>query len=338
VNLLSDVDRWLDIFTGKATSDKAPASAGRALRQLNEAILTLCRNREPARVQEVLIALGECEKVLAKSPKWAKDKFVAPIPLLSKNWLKEADDGSPEFRLASSLASVYGQYRNREGQKFWMSIRTQMEPIRTWLKEGRFEVGWNDEGIVDVVWSDGDQIRALNAVMSRRIIRAVQSGADAYPDKGRINAELGDIADFIEGRVDLQRMASLLWGLMLLDWPKVTENALTRTCRSDAIFPGAGYGLMKLCFSGREVKGVRVPIVPEIHRIAALGDGAGATQLAVRRLRGSGLSVPVDKISLSRGSAQRTAAALIFPVDDYQLSRLADKVLRRGVEYDEKEV
>jgi len=340
VNLLSDVDKWLDSCIRRVNSRNAPASVSRALRQLEETILVLCKERGPPRTQDVLIALGECEKVLVKSNKWARDEksFVSPIPPLSPNWLKEADDGSPEFRLASSLASLHGQYRNRKGREYWMSIRTQVEPIRTWMKEGRSGVTWNDEGTADIGWSDGDPVRVLNAIMSRRIILAVQSGADAYPDKGRLDAELGDIADFIEGRVDLRRMASLLWGLMLLDWPKVTENALTRICRSEAVFPGAGYGLMKLCFSGREVKGVRVPIVPEIHRRAALGDGAGATQLAVRRLRGSGFSVPVGTVSLSRESAQRTAAALIFPVDDYQLSRLADKVLRRGVECDEKEV
>lgn len=338
VDLLSDVDRWLDTFTGKAISDKAPASANRALRGLEGAILTLCKGSVAARVQDVLIALGECERALVRSMKWTTDSFIHPVPRLSQSWLKEADDGSPEYRLAASLASVYGQYRNKEGQKFRMHIRAQLEPTHTWMKDGTLGVGWSEDGMADVVWSDGDPVRALNAVMLHRVIRSVQSGADTYPDRSIINAEIGDIADFIEGRIDLQRVTDLLWGLMLLDWSVVTENALTGRDRSDAIFPGAGYGLMKLCFPGREVRGVKIPLVPEIHWKASHGDGAGATQLAVRRLRGSGLTVPVESVYISRELTRRTAAALLFPVSDKQITHLANRVLGRSAENDAKEV
>jgi len=332
VNLLSDVDNWLTSFTSKAASDNAPASVVRSLRQLEEAILALCREQGPVQVQDVLIALGKCEKALVKSNKWANDSFINPIPPLSKNWLKEADDGSPELRLAASLASVYGQYCDKKGQKFWMPVRTQLEPVLTKMKDGHLEVGWNEEGVVDIAWSDGDPIRALNNVMSQRIMRAVQSGADTYPDKGRLYAEISDIADFIEGRIDTLRMTDLLWGLILLDWPSITKNVLTMRGRSDAVFPGAGYGLMKLCFPGGEVKGLKIPLVPEIHRRAALGDGAGATQLAIRRLRGCGLAVASNTVDIHRERAQRIAAALLFPVGDYQLTQITDKVLKLEIE------
>ena len=331
VDLLSDIDYWLDHFRNRASSDEAPTSAIRALRQLEDAIIALCRERGPARVQGVLIAMGRCEKTLARDQKWAKESFIGPIPALSPRWITESDDGTPELRLASSLASVYGKFKNRDGKQILVPLRSQMEPSHTWVTNGHLNVAWNDGENRDVVWRDGNPIAAFNAIMARRIVQAIQSETGSYPDRGRINADFGDIADFIEGKVDIQRIVDMLWGLILVDWSAVDANPLADRNNANSIFPCAVYGLLKLCSPGGKFYGVDVPLVHEIHRRASIGDGDGATQLAARRLRGCNLSPSFQHIEMSRSLVQKTGAALLFPVGERQLAMIADRVLRSQI-------
>lgn len=326
IDLLSDVDSWLTLFTTKAKSDKAPASIGRAMRVLETSIFSLCKERDARRVQDVLISLGICERTIAKCIKWAKE-FLEPIPALSERWIREADDGSPEFRLAASLASVYGHYSDH-GKPIVMPIRSQMEPVHSWLNEGHLCVDFDDDQSREVIWSDGNPLNVMNRVMSRRIMRAVQSSSSSFPDKGWVNSDIGDITDFIEGRINVHRMMDLLWGMILIDWPSVSKDAITRRSVSDLIYPGASYSMLKLCFAGEAVRGVDIPIVPEIQRRATLGDSFNSIRLAERRLRGSGLPTAVKSISISPILMERTASALIFPIGKSQVDFLADNVLR----------
>jgi CRISPR-associated protein Csx17 len=332
VDLLSDIDAWLVNFRSRIRAEKAPASFGRSLRNLDSAIFNLSKERGPSHVQDVLISLGRFERALSKNSKWAKESFLRPVPALSDRWLKEADDGSSEFRLAASLASVYGYYSDADGKPMLIPLRLQMEPVHTWLTKDHLGVALDEDAVNDVVWSDGDIISALNRTMNRRIMKAVQSGAGSYPDKAWINADIGDITDFIEGRVDLTRMEELLWGLILLDWPAVSKNIILRRSFSDSAFPAASYGLLKLCFSGQQILDSEIPLIPEIHRRAVSGDGFGAMLLAERRLRGSGISTVSEASKISAKLMKRTAAALLFPIGKNQVEILANKVQRPELE------
>ena len=328
VELLNDVDSWLDSFHDKARSEKAPASVGRALHVLESSILAICKESrndqvQTWRVQDVLIALGECEKAIVRSSRWAKEAFVKPISPLSKNWLILANDQSPEYFLAASLASTFGRYKDQEGHDFTMWLRSQMEPINHWNAK------LFDETLErDVVWSDGDPISVMNDISSRRIMMAVRSGANSYPDDAKIKADLVDIEALVEDRVNLKRMMDLLWGLILVDWPSVSRNFIKREFESDAIFPSASYALLKLCFAGGPVGNVSVPLVAQIHRRASIGDGFGALQLAERRLRGCNLPVAGISTDISSNLMKRIAAALLFSISEIQIEYLANSVLR----------
>ncbi len=333
VDLLNRIDPWLIIFGERARSTNAPASVGRALRRLEAAIISFCKEGGPGRVQDVLISLGRCERSLANSLHWTREVGLRPVPLLSERWLTAADDGTPEFRLAASLASIYGMYKDRDGKLSVMPLRAQIEPVHTHHKWAVFD----EAATGDVVWSKGDPVSALNKVMARRITRAVQSGSESYPDRGRLNADLGDVAEFIEGRVDLGRMVDLLWGLILLDWPSVSRWIMKRRYPPE-VHPGAGYGLLKLCFTGWEVKDVSIPLVPEIQRRAAHGESYTAMRLAERRLRGSGLSPALGGAKISGGSMERIATALLFPLAEDQIKTLAERVLRPESGNDERKI
>lgn len=335
VELLDDVDGWLDYFRNKARSDNAPSSVGRALSLLELSILALCRESsndqvQAWRVQDVLMALGRCERAIVLSSKWAKEAFVKPVSPLSREWLIMANDQSPEFFLAASLASVYGRYKDGENREFTMWLRSQIEPIDHVNLRSLDEKFEND-----AVWSDGEPISAMNDMFSRRIMMAVRSGARCYPDQGKIEADLGDIAAFIEGRINEKRMRDLLCGLILVDWRHVSENFIERKMESDTISPSASYALIKLCFAGRKVCDAEVPLVPQIHRRAATGDGFGALQLAERRLRASNLPVARVSTKIASELMKRTAAAQLFPIGERQTKHLTDIVLRPRVIQDE---
>ncbi len=323
MDLLNDCDAWLDSFRRAATAETAPASAVRALRQLESAIIALCKLSDAARVQDVLVALGGCEQAMARSLRWTLKSFLRPVTPLSPRWLHDAADGSAEYRLAASLTSIFGRYG-----KSVVPFRRQLEPVKSGVKDDSLWVGWEETATVDVAWHEGDVIDALNAVMSRRLVLAQKAGAHSWPDTGRRFAKLSDIAAFVEGRVNLARFADLLWGLALLDWPQIHHAPWPRIKGGDDSFLGAAYALLKLCFAGAPVRDVEVPLVPVIHQRARNGQGALATQLAARRLRASGLAPAVDQVHQQGPAPTRTAAALLFPLADFQIKALANAVLR----------
>ncbi len=350
VQLLGAMDGWLASFRWKSQGDNAPASAQRALRTLESSIFALCAHGDPLRVQEVLIALGHCERTMATSLRWAIESHLRPVPALDPKWLREADDGSVEYRLAAALASVVGWYGHSDG---YISIRQQFEPVRTWKGAGDLRVEWEQEAGREVVWSSGHLTQGLNAVFSRRLLLAIQSGVATYPDMGSLPAALGDVADFIEGRVDKRHMTQLLHGLLLVDWTRVkAEHRPRQRPESRRPFPTAFYALLKLCFAGAEKHSRKdatdpptaskeqekeretfspdrgVPVVPRIHRLAAGGESAPAAQEALRRLRGSGFVPALWDCAVDRDTATRSAAALLFPISHSDRQALRRRLLR----------
>jgi len=326
-DILYEIDNWLNIFRRKATSDKAPASAGRALRNLENSILSLCKSKGPSRVQEVLISLGNCEKTMATSFKWTtKTAHLKPIPLLSPKWIHEADDGSPEFRLATSLASVSGKYKDDKGKTVDIPVRFQIEPVDVFFKER--DVSWNKKAGREVVSIQWNLVEVLNAIMTRRILKTQQSEATSFPDWGRQYASFGDISDFIEGRVNYEKISELLLGLILIDWPSAKIDLIQRRANGSDVFPSATYGLLKLCFGKGMIRNIEIPLVPQIHKLAVNGDSVRATELASRRLRGSGLTSAITTVHASKEHMQRIAAALLFPISNSQRAMLAERILR----------
>lgn len=335
VELLHEIDGWLDRLRGRASAQTAPASAARALRRLEASILDLCVRGDVHRHQAMLMALGQCERVLATSSRWTSDSFLHPVPTLSGQWLHDCDDGSVEYRLAAALASVWGYYEMVGGRRRVMPIRQQLEPVVTWRGDGGLSVRWDWDATHDVVWTRGHVVDCMNAVMQRRLMRAVQVGAETYPDVGYVTASLADITDFISGRVDEQRLVDLLWGCLLIDWTRVSKQHRPARGSADNELLGAVYALLKLCFAGApeaEASAAAgregIPVLPRIHRAAASGDAASAGAEAVRRLRGSGFVPAVRAIHASPELSRRTAAALLFPIEPNARRQLASLVLR----------
>ena len=323
--LLDPLDHWMDTYRRRATAEHAPSSARRALTHLEHAVLDLCRRGGPDRVMAVLLALGRCERTMARSLTWASDPKhrLSPVPPLASVWLDRADDGSAEFRLAASLASLLG---SRDAGL--PPLRCHLEPVGTTVRDDTLRVWWDDRAHSDVVWSHGDLTAFMNAILVRRLLLSQQAGARSYVDRAVQPARLDDVAAFIEGRTDDRRLAALLWGAALIDWPASPRSPLPT--RSDGPVPPALFGLLKLCHSGRPYAGAEdaVPLTPRLHRLAASGDSVRTSQAAARRLRASGYPPALDLLRESPAAARRAAAAVLFPLTARDLRVLRRSVLR----------
>ena len=289
--LLAGIDNWLRTFRGKASRGKAPATISSALQMLERAIWDLCNLGGRSRTTAVLLALGECERALSKRSRWVAESYISPIPPLPPEWVAKTDDGSAEFRLAAALASITGKFRRKDHQ-VWLPLRSHLESVRSGLrKDGTGYVQWDEDSANEVMWMEGDPVNSLNRIMHRRLVLAEQSGHACWSDLSRVKAGLAAVSAFIEGRVDFEKLASLLWGLALIDWPRFEWSSWSPRPEPD-LWPGAAYGLLKLCFAGQKVRDIEVPINPIIHHQASMGRGVTATsrgsQEAERIRSGSG--------------------------------------------------
>jgi CRISPR-associated protein Csx17 len=334
-DLLSEIDPWLARFRDKAgpSAKQVPASVGRALNQLEARILGLCKAGNVSRVQAVLVALGQAEHALARSSAWTtgrNDPIPAvkchPLSGLSQRWLREADDGGVEFRLAASLASMAGfPYKDKQGKSVPLHFRQHLEPVLAQGNAERYWFAWADQEH-DIVWNDGDFLEVLNRIFSRRLVRAEQSGLDELPDNG-VPAPLEDVVAFIEQETDDQLLADLVWALSLLNWNEKPQVPWARAAKSQAA-PAALFNLLRLAFprsNERKRAGLpQVPLEPAIHRHAADGNGLEASRLANRRLRASEMPPALTEVALSGDTVRRTAAALLFPLHPFDFARLKE--------------
>ena len=317
VDLLKDVDGWLSKLRDTVQSDQCPKAISSTIVQVEARIADLALNGSTDSMQSVLISLGRVEHALAKSLKWSSDNYVRPLCGLRHEWFKDANTNSTEFRLAASLAGTRAWFGSGK-ETLW--LRQHIEPLEIITAKDRSWAKWAEQPSNDVVWHDGDLTDALNDILARRIIRVEKSGVEGWPDWSPRYASLKDITAFIEGRTDDTLIADLLWGLNLIDWQMVKKETLETTSESKFV-PSSFYALLKLCFRPKG-ENKAIPLVPAIHHRARSGDGLAASQLAARRLRGSGYPPLVEKLPVAATVARRTAAALLFPISPRDFSLL----------------
>ena len=282
------------------------------------------------------LALGATERSLARSLKWTTVARLPPLHNLRERWLNDANDNSQEFLLAQSLAAMRARMAK---ETLW--FRQHLEPLEMGAAKGHSWAHWEDQPTNDVAWHEGDLTGALNAILARRLVRIQQSGACGWPDWSPRPARLEDITAFIEGRVNEDLLADLIWGLSLIDWvavsreePAPEEQATVpfeagipgdEACR---IAPSSFYALMRLCFRRSSENDDPIPLVPEILYRAITGDGKAASELAARRLRASGKAPLVKDLRVGGEIARRTAAAMLFPISPRDFRLLEHMILQ----------
>ncbi|MBI3245328.1 MAG: type I-U CRISPR-associated protein Csx17 [Deltaproteobacteria bacterium] len=339
VGLLQEIDDWLEQFRRACQKNTTPPRFSAALRRIEAAIFDFCRYGGKLRMAEILCTLGNAEQQLANGEHFRKTTkpTIQPVPPLSPLWLSACDDGSTEFRLALALASICGDRDSRVGD-----LRTNLEPVEH--KRARWTWAETSGG---VVWSGADLCRNLAAVLTRRVMDAGRAGLGVLPLSSRFSTSLTDVATFLAGDTDDQRLEELLWGLLLIDganeWREQREQ-LTKPSERPLLIPSA-YALLKLVFLPHRLswpvgaEGVSIKPEPDILGRLRAGNVQGAGEIAARRLRASGFAPMPGPLSDGRRreldldarvDPTRLAAALLVPVSG--TAQLARLVLRLRTE------
>ena len=344
VNLLDELDTWLDRFRRVCGGDNVQPRFTSALRRLDEAIFEYCRFGGAVRFGEIVRALGQCERMLALNRDnpgvVGKSRIViSPVPVLSKAWLTAAQEDSPEFRIALALAAI--------------RATGQVGPLRTNLEVvSPAQWGWTWAEPKDryaTVWAGDDLPRNLQAVLERRLMDAERAGLEVLPLESHFSASTDDITAFLSEQVDDERLIEWLWGLMLIDLGKATRRDLRPIQAVVATQPvPRAYALLKLLFlpSYHALKtSDGKPIKPELSILSYLRAGRlnDACETAARRLWASGY-VPMPgpmsgrgrrpvSYTLPRPMQARLAAALLIPVSGPErLSKLVLRASEDGIE------
>jgi CRISPR-associated protein Csx17 len=332
VDYLREVDVWTERFRRAAGDKYSPPRFGTAYRRYESAIFEFCKYGGANLFQEILMSLGEAERVLSVgSGKFRDEKFLKPLNRLSSEWIKAADDGSVEYVVARALSSIY------DPEKKIGPLRANLEPV-DWKKNCR---DWAEKDR-SVIWNAANLTANLGNVLKRRLMDGTRAGCGHLPLASASTVPLNAVSLFIAGHLDDERIEELMWGLMLVDGSK--ENRIGFSQVDAPPLPRA-YALLKLLFlpssvaiKGQGETGLAIrsePIIPQLLDAGRLGE---ACAVATRRLRASGF-VPMprpirglrvrdmDWSELDGVDSKRLSAALLMPISGRDVGRLMKLVL-----------
>jgi CRISPR-associated protein Csx17 len=334
VDLLRQLDLWLDRFRRACADKNAPPRFRTALRNLEEAIFDFCRYGGPMFFQAIVIALGRAERELAGGERFRTNKRVSPVAGLSAEWIAAANDNTPEFEIALALAGVCDRERKIG------TLRTNLEPF-DWQKP---YAAWAEKDRA-VVWNSADLSVNLAATLRRRLMDGERSGCANLPLAAPNFVSLDTVSRFLARELDERRIEDLLWGLMLLPQK---PGMLKRPAEDSGAPPlPRAYALLKLLFLPQPltVNGVSVTVKaePSIVSLLTAGQVGEACRIAMRRLRASGLSplphprsggtvrdTDWQECEYLGDDRQRLAAALLLPLSYASIDRLRGLVVREA--------
>jgi len=230
---LRELDDWLRKFANLASGD-APAAIKRVARQLEQKIVEQAQGK--ATFLDLLIVLGEVEQVLDRSlMNFTSDK-IKPIPYLrSSRWVVEANDNTPEFRLALALAKSglrQRLVRVRGSSPSWEKID---DKVTTWslgsLTDNllalslRLEIEQEQAAktlLIPVEDDHDNEEEANDSQKSEReaykLIKIIDRTLDFLPN-------FSDIAAWINNELDDERLEAIARGLSLLKFTReLTEH------------------------------------------------------------------------------------------------------------------
>jgi CRISPR-associated protein Csx17 len=338
IELLNEFYFWLNSLRILTKDDRTPEKYRRHLRQIEDSIFLFAKYGGASNLQNILIELGKAEKSFSKTA----SSQLPPLQSLSPEWIRACDDGSPEYRIACSLASIYN---NEIGH-----IREQLEPVK--YNKGAYE--WDKRKPVE--WNRNNLSISLVNILKRRLIEQ-NTYNSGNPLKSRIRINIHDLAKFLEESVDDRKITDLFFALSTIKWKDFKwdihsphgEKARTENIHNYSKYFNA-YALLKLVFpdgpyhldngkllvqrnAEKEKNSLFIKTNPEILSLFPTQPDK-AIELASRRLRTHGV-VPLGTIRnrgtnigfvLNRNASERILAALLVPIYDY--NSLANAVLR----------
>lgn len=311
---LDDLEAWLPRLRRAARDRNAPARLTQAERRLADALLALTQHpNEATRWQAVLLRLADIEALQVHGA----GQKAGPIPRLRPEWTGAADDGSPELRLALAFALQCAEPRNgtrHDGiRRHWLT-----------LNKGRYHAAASDR-----VMQGRNGMEDAIAVVGRRLIEAGQNGERRLPLQPGfgVAASRHDLARLLAGEVDLDRCLALARALMALDIHRCAQRPPRLQRPASADWPDDAFLAIRLALLPWPLPDGRHPGTdPAILRRLQSGDLSTALQLALRRLRPSGIRCALRAGSAPADTARLFAAALAFPIDRKTATRFAQRL------------
>jgi CRISPR-associated protein Csx17 len=365
--LLDEIEEWFSRFDRAASTSTAPESWKRQARVIDNAIMNCCRpGNMPSVWAELAVALGNAEAVILRNPNAAAENRLRPLFAgnrpLSPGWIEAIADRSVEVRLAASLACQFGP---RKGPHFNLvpdaedSIRRHFAPLAAKndkvLNPPRFSA--SEDRLLssnDVVVNDFDVVGSLARIVERRLLMLNRRNDMHYfpviPTHG-LEANVGDVVDWIDGRVDAVRMISLARFLTAVNWNmtwqlrRQLQNALGMAAkRKSDVLPHvrrhSGWAMTRLCFhwedvqvevvddgGGRRKIGTRIPCDANIFAQLMADDPRHAVRIASQRLQGCGVQAKLNSVIVPNGIARRWASSIAWSLSPATMTLIASALL-----------
>lgn len=317
--LIDDLATWLDRLQRSARDKNAPARLMHCERMLADSVLAAVTHDDtPDRWQAILRNAVQLESLQATG----SGIDAGPIPALKVEWINAIDDGSPEVRLAVALGSASWAYSN--GHRPLDPVRHHWLP----LERGARRFKTSDKRLAKdsrVVVSGRDAIADCASIVERRCIEAGMKGERRLRLVSAFgaSARLDDLALFLSGNVDPQRMFDLARALMAIKWDEWQLKHALRANGIDETPSEAWLAIRLACLPWPLADGRDIPAEPSIVRRLLAGDGSGATEISLARLRSAGIRPPLQTAITDAQTAKLWAAALVFPIDRRSATRAA---------------
>lgn len=234
IDLISNFYSWLDKLRKESSNEKSSKKYSLHLRQVEDSIFRFSKYGGVKNLQGVLIELGRAELSFSVTGSSA----MSPLQTLSPEWIRACDDGSSEYRIACSLASIYNKDIGH--------IREQIESVK--YDKGRYE--WSKRRAV--VSNPTDLPSSLIQILKRRLLEQNKSGS-GNPLRANIRVNTSDLIKFIEGRVDDEKIWALFVALSTINWKDFEEEKHSPQKSEDnwsqiLCKHFNSYALLKLCF------------------------------------------------------------------------------------------
>lgn len=307
--LIDDLAAWMDRLHRAARNKNAPARLVHAERRLADAVFAaLTHDHTADRWQAILLAAAEIESLQASGT----GIDAGPIPALRPDWVSAVAEDSAEFRLALALGSAAASYNKGKPVD---PIRHHVLPLEPGAR--RFKMA--DKRLVNdprVVVTGRDPLRDLSAIVERRLIEATQRGQRRYRlvAAAGCGARFDDLARFLSGAVDLDRLFGLARAFMAIRWDQWSGKHLPTSSASNEM-PEECWLAVRLCCLPFAIDEMHdIPADERVVRLLISGDAVRAIEVARQRLRSVGIRPPMYAGTTDPQTARRWAAALAFPI------------------------
>ena len=317
IHLISDIDEWYNHVINLSKKKNVTASLKHLVRNMDTAIIKFCKSRKKLHMQEFLILIGNMERYISDH-----DNGMKPLQSLSKDWLVECYDGTAEFRLAASVASIKSV--NSIG-----SIRENLENVEL----DKYNKWVQKKDSTSCVWREYDDLlRNMSHVLLRRGIDAKIKSADTIPINSTVPARISDIAEFLEGNLDMKKIGDLIPGLSLVDtssseypWKNIREETMVP-------LPEA-YIIMKMIHPPDRNDGIAFEMsVLNLLSAERIDDAYTRSSHILHAhglppLRYSKKTGTVQSTTLSDLARKRIMAALLFTVSEQDRKTLSEQAI-----------